>query len=257
MYVRLAFAVAAHLEPEIMLVDEVLAVGDAAFQKKCLGKMGDVVHEGRTILFVSHNMAAVENLCTRGLLIDRGTVRFNGPAREAVKRYLDVPEACRSDGPINLREHPKRRRGMTSVLRSFLCHSPAHGYPFQLISGKAAVFEIAFDSGNEEFDYISIGIDTLRGERICSLVTYHAPDTPAGFGGNAAWVCTVDDLPLAPGDYGIMLSVGYRRRPGKKWLDVIDVAAIVHVEAGDFYGNGQPPAPADRLLVRSSWRRKT
>ena len=72
MYVRLAFAVAAHLEPEILIVDEVLAVGDAAFQKKCLGKMGEVAREGRTVLFVSHNLAAVRSLCTRGIVLDRG-----------------------------------------------------------------------------------------------------------------------------------------------------------------------------------------
>jgi lipopolysaccharide transport system ATP-binding protein len=74
MYVRLAFAVAAHLEPEILVVDEVLAVGDAAFQKKCLGKMGDVAKEGRTVLFVSHNMAAIENLCVKAILIDNGSI---------------------------------------------------------------------------------------------------------------------------------------------------------------------------------------
>src|SRR6516225_6241884 len=79
MYVRLAFAVAAHLEPEILLVDEVLAVGDMAFQKKCLGKMDDVSRHGRTILFVSHNMATIINLCTRALVLDRGRLAFEGP----------------------------------------------------------------------------------------------------------------------------------------------------------------------------------
>ena len=78
MYVRLAFAVAAHLEPEILLVDEVLAVGDAAFQKKCLGKMGDVAKEGRTVLFVSHNMMAVKSLCRDGVLLRAGTVSCIG-----------------------------------------------------------------------------------------------------------------------------------------------------------------------------------
>ena len=88
MYVRLAFAVAAHLEPEILIVDEVLAVGDAAFQKKCLGKMGEVSGEGRTVLFVSHNMAAITSLATRCLWLDAGRVRALGPARETVASYL-------------------------------------------------------------------------------------------------------------------------------------------------------------------------
>ncbi len=88
MYVRLAFAVAAHLEPEILLVDEVLAVGDAAFQKKCLGKMGDVAKEGRTVLFVSHNMGAITRLCGRTLWIDEGCLRMNGPTEHVVSHYL-------------------------------------------------------------------------------------------------------------------------------------------------------------------------
>jgi lipopolysaccharide transport system ATP-binding protein len=88
MYVRLAFAVAAHLEPEILLVDEVLAVGDAAFQRKCLGKMSDVSRQGRTIVFVSHNMAALRRLCTRAIWLDGGQVMKNGDAGEVVDHYL-------------------------------------------------------------------------------------------------------------------------------------------------------------------------
>src|SRR4029450_11138322 len=88
MYLRLAFAVAAHLEPEILLVDEGLAVGDAAFQKKCLGKVGDVVKEGRTVLFVSHNMPAVLNLCQRAMLLESGRSRYQGQVTEAADRYL-------------------------------------------------------------------------------------------------------------------------------------------------------------------------
>ncbi|MDP1569814.1 MAG: polysaccharide ABC transporter ATP-binding protein [Vicinamibacterales bacterium] len=88
MYVRLAFAVAAHLEPEILIVDEVLAVGDAKFQKKCLGKIGEVAQGGRTVLFVSHNMAAVQRLCTTAALLEKGRLVFRGEPRAAVARYL-------------------------------------------------------------------------------------------------------------------------------------------------------------------------
>jgi len=94
MYVRLAFSVAAHLEPEILLVDEVLAVGDAAFQKKCLGKMGDVAEEGRTVLFVSHNMAAVSGLCEQAMWIDDGELVDIGPTYAVVREYLRVPTAA-------------------------------------------------------------------------------------------------------------------------------------------------------------------
>lgn len=88
MYVRLAFAVAAHLEPEILLIDEVLAVGDAEFQKKCLGKMGDVARGGRTVIFVSHNMQAIQRLCPNSILLDRGFVSVYGPTRDVVSKYL-------------------------------------------------------------------------------------------------------------------------------------------------------------------------
>ncbi|HEV2852070.1 MAG TPA: ABC transporter ATP-binding protein [Thermoanaerobaculia bacterium] len=93
MYLRLAFAVAAHLEPEILLVDEVLAVGDAAFQKKCLGKMGDVARQGRTVLFVSHNMVAIEGLCQRVLWLRDGRVAEDGPAGRVVSEYLKTSSA--------------------------------------------------------------------------------------------------------------------------------------------------------------------
>src|SRR6185503_12479081 len=88
MYVRLAFAVAAHLNPEILVVDEVLAVGDVEFQKKCLGKMKDVATSGRTVLFVSHNMAAVSNLCTSCIVMEAGKLSFQGPTEQGIERYL-------------------------------------------------------------------------------------------------------------------------------------------------------------------------
>jgi lipopolysaccharide transport system ATP-binding protein len=89
MYVRLAFAVAAHMEPEILLVDEVLAVGDAAFQKKCLGKMEEVAREGRTVLFVSHNIGAMKSLCEKGIVLDSGHVVKEGPIEDVVRFYLE------------------------------------------------------------------------------------------------------------------------------------------------------------------------
>lgn len=90
MYVRLAFAVAAHLEPEVLLVDEVLAVGDYEFQKKCLKKMGKVSHEGRTVLFVSHNMISMAKLCNRAILLDSGKIVMQGPCSDVIERYLGL-----------------------------------------------------------------------------------------------------------------------------------------------------------------------
>ncbi|NLE77045.1 MAG: ABC transporter ATP-binding protein, partial [Chloroflexi bacterium] len=98
MYVRLAFAVAAHLEPEILIVDEVLAVGDLAFQKKCLGKMGDVTRGGRTVLFVSHNMNAIQRLCRQCLLIDQGRLVAHGDTPEIVNRYVSASSSAVAPG---------------------------------------------------------------------------------------------------------------------------------------------------------------
>jgi len=97
MYVRLAFAVAAHLEPEILLVDEVLAVGDAAFQKKCLGKMGDVAKEGRTVLFVSHNLGSVMNLCSRAILLEQGRNYAEGLSSDVISQYVAMTSENRGE----------------------------------------------------------------------------------------------------------------------------------------------------------------
>ncbi|MDP2175478.1 MAG: ABC transporter ATP-binding protein [Bacteroidota bacterium] len=108
MHVRLGFAVAAHLEPEILVIDEVLAVGDAEFQKKCLGKMKAVSGEGRTVLFVSHNMGAIKALCDRGLLLENGTLTFDGNIDECVNRYLSINQSGENTGRVEL---PKKGFG--------------------------------------------------------------------------------------------------------------------------------------------------
>lgn len=116
MYLRLAFAVAAHLEPDILLVDEVLAVGDVAFQKKCLGKMNDVGQEGRTVLFVSHNMDAIGRLCDRTLWLAEGHLRADGPTKEVVQTYLDTSNRRAGPGqPIHVGHMPRRGNGDVRV----------------------------------------------------------------------------------------------------------------------------------------------
>jgi lipopolysaccharide transport system ATP-binding protein len=141
MYMRLAFAVAAHLEPEILIVDEVLAVGDAAFQKKCLGKMSDVAKDGRTVLFVSHNMAAIETLCSRVCLIHKGAMVCDGSPRQAAAMYSDLNQSTRSEplsgritaGPLSFTkvgaslegEQPDIRLIVDLELTGSRAHSPA------------------------------------------------------------------------------------------------------------------------------------
>src|SRR6266704_3354404 len=115
MQMRLAFAVAAHLEPEILLVDEVLAVGDLAFQKKCLGKMGDVARHGRTVLFVSHNLPSIETLCSRCLLFRSGHLEADGRVGELLLRYMTA-ELQPNAGSCLLKAHSGRRRGSSPIM---------------------------------------------------------------------------------------------------------------------------------------------
>lgn len=114
MYVRLAFAVAAHLEPEILIVDEVLAVGDAAFQKKCLGKMGDVAKEGRTVLFVSHNMSAINRLCKKTILLSEGMIAYQGLTEEVVLHYL-ISSSTERKSAIEFSDDPEKPFQILSI----------------------------------------------------------------------------------------------------------------------------------------------
>lgn len=163
MYVRLAFAVAAHLEPEILIVDEVLAVGDIGFQEKCLGKMGAVARSGRTVLFVSHNMAAIGALCTRGLLLEHGVVVRSGGAREVVSDYL-------SRGPVKQAfvewdaEHAPGSEGVRLREVSVFSGGTASG---DIVSDKPAIIRMVLDMDQVPaglvigFDLVSPGGEVL------------------------------------------------------------------------------------------------
>ena len=115
MYVRLAFAVAAHLEPEILIVDEVLAVGDAEFQKKCLGKMKDVSGQGRTVLFVSHNMPSIKTLCTKGLYLEHGTVKYDGSIDQTIAKYFDSDAILLKEKGIIPDNFPRINTGQAKI----------------------------------------------------------------------------------------------------------------------------------------------
>ena len=166
MYVRLAFAVAAHLEPEILLVDEVLAVGDAQFQKKCLGKMGDVAKEGRTVLFVSHNMAAVENLCRRGFLLRRGQLAQDGKVRQVVETYLtDNTSGTKAQGGI-IAENPA-----TGI--SLLAIEPVdqENHPLPAVrSGDDLILELRIGSERTiQHVAVTVGLNNMHGDRVTVL----------------------------------------------------------------------------------------
>lgn len=226
MYLRLAFAVAAHLEPEILIVDEVLAVGDATFQKKCLGKMGDVAREGRTVLFVSHNMGAIRSLCRRALWLDRGQIVADGPTYEVVDRYLQatLDPASRQ---VDVRT-ARRSYGLGSRFRltEVILNNGApvqHGAPLEV----ALSYEADSDATDVSFGF---GFSTLDGVRLMSIDSDLAGDTREVAAGKCGQVVArLDPLQLQPGHY--LLDVGVRNGDNAA-LDYLPGCAQVEVLPG-------------------------
>jgi lipopolysaccharide transport system ATP-binding protein len=209
MYVRLAFAVAAHLEPDILIVDEVLAVGDAAFQRKCLGKMGDASYEGRTILFVSHNMGAVRALTRRAIWLDHGHLVADGDTTTVVSDYLASTEAG-EDAPVaDLRDDSVRRGVNKPMARQVRFESAALIGP----TGDAVVrlperaplrVEITFRVLERlRFLELYVRVKTLDGRWLFSSFSGQREDVvePSLY----KMVCEFPDNPLSPGSYGIEL----------------------------------------------------
>src|SRR5712664_960297 len=171
MYMRLAFSVAAHLEPEILVVDEVLAVGDARFQKKCLGKMGAVAKGGRTVLFVSHQMAAVQNLCRSAMTLQRGNLTFLGAVTDAIGRYLSETDSV---GAIPLGSRSDRQGSDLVRFTEVRLKTDADRYADALVCGRPAELELRFqnNTGKElQSLTVALGIDNQYGQRILYLNT--------------------------------------------------------------------------------------
>ncbi|MFA5179802.1 MAG: ABC transporter ATP-binding protein [Syntrophales bacterium] len=168
MYVRLAFAVAAHLDPEILLVDEVLAVGDATFQKKCLGKMGDVAKEGRTVLFVSHNMTAIKSLCSRAILLDKGQIGNVGETGRVVSAYLQ-------EGTLSLMQQvwddPATAIGNDKVRLHRVYVTPLNQQPTEPITVETSL-QLAFEFWNNLPDAVlNFSVVLYSFEGVCILNT--------------------------------------------------------------------------------------
>jgi len=247
MYVRLAFAVAAHLEPEILIVDEVLAVGDAEFQKKCLGKMQEVASgDGRTVLFVSHNMGAVRRLCHSAVYMQNGQVVNLGPADQIVDQYLN--QALPDGMEIALSERP-RNKGLTKTITGFAA-KPADGYE-SITPGSSVIFEVAYDAPETIRNAtVNILIDSDRSERLLGFNTRWENGPITLKAGRNIVRCRTDDLLLAPGRYTVDLVIW----SGDKRVDAVEKAAIFDVKYADYYGTGEMPQPAQtRILRRSRW----
>ena len=194
MQVRLAFAVAAHLEPEILIIDEVLAVGDAEFQKKCLGKMQDVASEGRTVLFVSHNMAAVQSLCSRGISLAQGCVAVDASASTSIDRYLQ--------GMKPQSGHRHQLDGNLHIIKEVSVHSCNVDATNAMHEGETLIIVVNFDATRMPPEAsIAIGIDNSLNQRMLTLPVHpqetHGPDWVRG----NRIACTVRQCPLSSGTY--------------------------------------------------------
>jgi lipopolysaccharide transport system ATP-binding protein len=239
MYVRLAFAVAAHLEPEILLVDEVLAVGDAQFQKKCLGKMGDVSKEGRTVLFVSHNMAAISTLCSRVLLFDHGEITGIGSPQRVISDYLSQG-TVKPASVVDLTNHPGRTKHREIALLSVWIEN-RHGIKGGLVKMGEPVSLCAYFKSSKSIAVPGFGfsIEDIEGRRIFSFTNHMLPnsDIPRSVK-NGVMTCHIPKLPLLAGTYYVTLSLTESK---KEYVDRVERAFSFSVEVDDIYGSGVIP----------------
>lgn len=200
MYVRLAFAVAAHLEPEILIIDEVLAVGDAQFQKKCLGKMQAVGNEGRTVLFVSHNMSVVSTLCDKGILLENGRVVVNGAITDAVSSYVSQMVESNSAKYIGKEFSPGEPHITTAMVQD------SAGKPVQTVSSGAKV-QFSFGIGNTRKGLtLNFSIYNMGGFKLVNFNTINlsAFDRTAN---NDEFLCLIDELLLSEGTYRVAVAL--------------------------------------------------
>lgn len=254
MRVRLAFAVAAHLESEILLMDEVLAVGDAAFQQKCLGKIGEVSRSGRTVIFVSHSAAAIESLCTRGVVLDRGRVVFDGTQSAAIDAYAESRTVATND----LRDRTDRT-GSGDVRVTRLEVRNAAGQPLAIARAGAPI-EVALhferrSARNFSGFAVQITATTNLGAAVFTQANWLNSTAFDELPEHGVFVCRIPRLPLPAGHFhlGFRLAAGERERLGV--FDEMDLAGELHVEAGDFFGTGKlPPLKAGVCLVDGDWR---
>lgn len=261
MYVRLAFAVAAHLNPEILLVDEVLAVGDIAFQRKCLGKMGDVAKQGRTVLFVSHNMDAITTLCKRAVLLIDGHMGMEGVVDKTVTHFLSTLRMQRSQvhGEVLLDGHPGRLKKLEQLIRITHCKILDHtGSPKTFFKSGAEVqiiigYESKISGGNLHPAFFVIFND-IMGKRIfsCSNEFVQCPFNTLRPKGEVK--CIIPKLPIVPGNYTITLSC----KVGPTWSDGVYDAVEIEVLSGDFFGTGHTPSKEwGASLVEHHWLSET
>jgi lipopolysaccharide transport system ATP-binding protein len=255
MYVRLAFAVAAHLDPEILLVDEVLAVGDAAFQKKCLGKMGEVAAGGRTVLFVSHNMAAVQGLCNKALWLEAGKCQLIGTVQEVVSQYLMSIDLTSKPDLTRIVAGRSGNGYVRFVDWSVVDEYYGEGYIVR--SNHPCTFRIRYDSaGMAELRDVSVSltIKDVLGQPITTAATIFQNKDFAVLPPQGILTCHFERLPLVPGVYTVHLWC----KVGSDESDRIPDAGTFTVVPEDVYGTGRLPQAESHgfILSQYSWARE-
>ncbi len=257
MYVRLAFAVAAHLEPEILIVDEVLAVGDIQFQKKCLGKMEDVAkNEGRTVLFVSHQMTAIQQLCSSGLYLHNGSIRCEGNTSQVIDKYLSDIKINSKQGALRER-NDRQGSGRVKIVDFYLLDRV--GVKREILqSGEDYTFVLEYEKtdASEMFSNV-VGSVALVDNRNEIVFLVRSSFTNQNFSLTEAVgkiECCVKDLSLATGAYSSMLFLSHGEA---EILDWINYATEILIEGGDFFGTGSIGLPSHcKVLTRAEWRSK-
>jgi lipopolysaccharide transport system ATP-binding protein len=252
MRVRLAFAVAAMLEAELLMIDEVLAVGDAAFQQKCLGKIGEVAGSGRTVLFVSHNAATVEALCRRGIVLKKGTVDFDGTQTDALRHYAEMNAAHgksvreRTDrtgeGPLRLVEIEVKNDGGKTVKT--------------VNAGDSIELWMHFENpGKTQHPQLNarINVQTQLGTPVFTqsntLMGVAFGEIPE----KGVFVCKIPKLPLPAGNYQVTVQISKSYRQAEM-IDALENALELEVEAGNFFGTGiLPGLVSGTALVSAEW----
>jgi lipopolysaccharide transport system ATP-binding protein len=251
MYVRLAFAVAAHLEPEILVVDEVLAVGDAEFQKKCLGKMSDVASGGRTVLFVSHNMTAIETLCNSCIGLQAGRMFARGPTADVLDDYLGSRQTIKGDVDLSTFTD---REGVGPLRFARISLVDRHGKVIDRPrAGQTLEIRLSFSGSDSsrKAARVSVAFATNRGITLFICNNESAHQAIMRIGADDALRLQIPELPLSAGTYRLRL---YLERGGviEDWVKDLEL----EVGDGDFFGSGQntPPSWQGQLvLIRHSW----
>jgi lipopolysaccharide transport system ATP-binding protein len=248
MYVRLAFAVAAHLEPEILLVDEVLAVGDIGFQRRCLRKMNDISQHGRTILYVSHNMASIRTLCKSALLLEQGQLIDQGEAAVQVARYCSRLREC-AETPLAERTD-REGNGLARIVSVRLENEL--GEPVdQLLSGLPVTVVLSYTSRLQGVR-LRVGISCWTQDmlKLLHLDSEACGAELAPMQSSGQYRCHIPKLPLPPGSYLLNTQLAV----GTQVADHVYSAAKIEVHGGDYYQTGKPtPTCGAVFLVDHSW----